>query len=51
MDPSQISTVSGELRYLDALRLLYNLEDASKGLASVICRVSDIVTIITRHPY
>lgn len=51
MGPSQISTVSGELRYLDALRLLYTLEDASKGLASDICYVADIVKIITRHPY
>lgn len=29
----QISTITGELRYVDALRLLYTLEDASKGLA------------------
>lgn len=29
----QISTVTGELRYVDAMRLLYTLEDASKGLA------------------
>lgn len=30
----QISTITGELRYVDALRLLHTLEDASKGLAS-----------------
>ena len=28
----QIATVTGELRYVDAMRLLYTLEDASKGL-------------------
>ena len=27
----QISTVTGELRYGDALRLLYMVEEASKG--------------------
>lgn len=31
----QISTVTGELRYGDAIRLLHTLEDASKG--SAIC--------------
>lgn len=28
----QIATVTGELRYMDAMRLLYTVEDASKGL-------------------
>ncbi|RVW94102.1 hypothetical protein CK203_038223 [Vitis vinifera] len=28
----RIATVTGELRYVDAMRLLYTLEDASKGL-------------------
>lgn len=27
----QISTISGELRYGDAMRLLYTLEEATKG--------------------
>lgn len=31
----QISTVTGELRYADALRLLYTLEDASKVLVYI----------------
>lgn len=29
----QISTITGELRYADAMRLLYTLEDYSKGSA------------------
>ncbi|GLT28617.1 hypothetical protein SLA2020_035370 [Shorea laevis] len=29
----RISTVTGELRYMDAMRLLHTLEDASKGFA------------------
>lgn len=27
----QIATVTGELRYIDALKLLYTLDDASRG--------------------
>ncbi|CAA3017645.1 hypothetical protein DCAR_020446 [Olea europaea subsp. europaea] len=32
----EISTVTGELRYTDALKLLYTLEDASKGFADYV---------------
>ncbi|KAL2481898.1 hypothetical protein Adt_34864 [Abeliophyllum distichum] len=32
----RISTVTGELRYADALRLLYTLEDASKGFVDYV---------------
>ncbi|CAA2969716.1 uncharacterized protein LOC111404579 [Olea europaea subsp. europaea] len=32
----RISTVTGELRYTDALKLLYTLEDASKGFADYV---------------
>ncbi|XP_052198438.1 uncharacterized protein LOC127805727 [Diospyros lotus] len=32
----RIATVTGELRYADALRLLYNLEDATKGFADYV---------------
>ncbi|XP_024963426.1 uncharacterized protein LOC112503664 isoform X3 [Cynara cardunculus var. scolymus] len=32
----RISTVAGELRYVDALRLLNNLEDASKGFVDYV---------------
>lgn len=31
----QISTIHGELRYMDAMRLLYTLEDASERLGTV----------------
>lgn len=31
----QVSTVTGELRYVDALRLLNTLEDASKRLDTI----------------
>lgn len=31
----QISTVTGELRYVDAMRLLYSLEDASERLGTL----------------
>jgi len=32
----RISSVTGELRYADALRLLYTLEEASKGFADQV---------------
>ncbi|KAF3436695.1 hypothetical protein FNV43_RR19442 [Rhamnella rubrinervis] len=32
----RISSITGELRYVDALRLLYTLEDASKGFADQV---------------
>ncbi|XP_059634542.1 uncharacterized protein LOC132276918 isoform X2 [Cornus florida] len=32
----RISTVTGELRYVDAMRLLYTLEDASKGFVDYV---------------
>ncbi|KAL2896586.1 UTP--glucose-1-phosphate uridylyltransferase [Bienertia sinuspersici] len=32
----RIATVTGELRYTDALRLLYSLDDASKGFAEKV---------------
>lgn len=32
----RIATVTGELRYADALRLLYTLEDATKGFADYV---------------
>lgn len=35
ISPFQISTIAGELRYADAMRLLYTLEDATKGSAFV----------------
>ncbi|KAG8373893.1 hypothetical protein BUALT_Bualt11G0072600 [Buddleja alternifolia] len=41
----RLSTVTGELRYTDALRLLNTLEDASKGFADYVN-----VTISTLHP-
>ncbi|XP_011078169.1 uncharacterized protein LOC105161979 isoform X1 [Sesamum indicum] len=41
----RISTVTGELRYTDALRLLHTLEDASKGFADYVN-----VTIVSLHP-
>ncbi|KAG5596262.1 hypothetical protein H5410_037494 [Solanum commersonii] len=41
----RISTVSGELRYLDALRLLYTLEDASKGFVNYVD-----TTLASLHP-
>ncbi|KAK4382849.1 hypothetical protein Sango_2833600 [Sesamum angolense] len=41
----QISTVTGELRYTDALRLLHTLEDASKGFADYVN-----ATIVSLHP-
>ncbi|XP_048330508.2 uncharacterized protein LOC107417673 isoform X1 [Ziziphus jujuba] len=41
----RISTVTGELRYVDALRLLYTLEDASKGFAD---KVNSTIAIL--HP-
>ncbi|KAJ4709142.1 Transmembrane protein [Melia azedarach] len=41
----RISTVTGELRYMDALRLLYTLEDASKKFVD---QVNTTVTLL--HP-
>ncbi|KAL0333638.1 UNVERIFIED_CONTAM: hypothetical protein Sangu_1520000 [Sesamum angustifolium] len=41
----RISTVTGELRYSDALRLLHTLEDASKGFADYVN-----ATIESLHP-
>ncbi|KAL0337182.1 UNVERIFIED_CONTAM: hypothetical protein Scaly_1993300 [Sesamum calycinum] len=41
----RISTVTGELRYTDALRLLHTLEDASKGFADYVN-----ATIVSLHP-
>ncbi|GFZ09139.1 hypothetical protein Acr_20g0009470 [Actinidia rufa] len=41
----EISTVTGELRYVDALRLLYPLEDASKGFTEYVN-----ATIAHLHP-
>lgn len=41
----RISTVSGELHYLDALRLLYTLEDASKGFVNYVD-----TTLASLHP-
>ncbi|KAH7572476.1 hypothetical protein JRO89_XS04G0262200 [Xanthoceras sorbifolium] len=41
----RISTVTGELRYADALRLLYILEDASKGFVDQVN-----TTIALLHP-
>ncbi|XP_073277260.1 uncharacterized protein [Primulina huaijiensis] len=41
----RISTVTGELRYTDALRLLHTLEDASKGFADYVNS-----TIASLHP-
>lgn len=32
----QISTVTGDLRYADAMRQLYTLEDASKGYGDTV---------------
>ncbi|KAM1270279.1 hypothetical protein ACFX2J_031219 [Malus domestica] len=40
-----ISTVTGELRYADAMRLLYTLEDASKGFVDKVN-----TTIAVLHP-
>ncbi|OAY59027.1 uncharacterized protein LOC110609379 isoform X2 [Manihot esculenta] len=41
----RISTITGELRYVDATRLLYTLEDASKGFADQVN-----ATIALLHP-
>ncbi|KAH9805468.1 transmembrane protein [Citrus sinensis] len=41
----RISTVTGDLRYLDAMRLLYTLEDASKGFVDQVN-----ATIALLHP-
>ncbi|KDP45840.1 hypothetical protein JCGZ_17447 [Jatropha curcas] len=41
----RISTITGELRYVDAMRLLYTLEDASKGFADQVNS-----TIALLHP-
>ncbi|CAB4292361.1 unnamed protein product [Prunus armeniaca] len=41
----RISTVTGELRYVDAMRLLYTLEDASKGFVDQVN-----TTIAILHP-
>ncbi|XP_030942951.1 uncharacterized protein LOC115967932 isoform X2 [Quercus lobata] len=41
----RISTVTGELRYLDALRLLYTVEEASKGFVDKVN-----ATIALLHP-
>ncbi|KZV37739.1 hypothetical protein F511_32057 [Dorcoceras hygrometricum] len=41
----RISTVTGELRYTDAIRLLHTLEDASKGFADYVNS-----TIASLHP-
>ncbi|KAF4353914.1 hypothetical protein G4B88_009392 [Cannabis sativa] len=41
----RISTVSGELHYVDAIRLLHTLEDASKGFYSLVNQ-----TIALLHP-
>ncbi|KAA8522652.1 hypothetical protein F0562_009186 [Nyssa sinensis] len=41
----RISTVTGELRYVDAVRLLYTLEDASKGFVDYVN-----ATIAHLHP-
>uniref|UniRef100_A0A2P2MFE8 Uncharacterized protein LOC8262552 n=1 Tax=Rhizophora mucronata TaxID=61149 RepID=A0A2P2MFE8_RHIMU len=41
----RISTMTGELRYVDAMRLLYTLEDASKGFADKVN-----ATIALLHP-
>lgn len=41
----RISTVSGELRYGDAMRLLYTLEDASKGFGDYVN-----ATVASLHP-
>ncbi|XP_065881246.1 uncharacterized protein [Euphorbia lathyris] len=41
----RISTISGELRYVDAMRLLYTLEDASKGFSDQVN-----ATIALLHP-
>ncbi|XP_057806569.1 uncharacterized protein LOC131021402 isoform X1 [Salvia miltiorrhiza] len=41
----RISSVTGELRYADALRLLYTLEDATKGFADYVN-----VTVGSLHP-
>ncbi|KAM7469131.1 hypothetical protein LguiA_007314 [Lonicera macranthoides] len=41
----RISTVAGELRYVDAMRLLYTLEDASKGFVDYTN-----TTIASLHP-
>ncbi|XP_057994687.1 uncharacterized protein LOC110645189 isoform X3 [Hevea brasiliensis] len=41
----RISTIAGELRYVDAMRLLYTLEDASKGFADQVN-----ATIALLHP-
>lgn len=41
----RIATVTGELRYVDAMRLLYTLEDASKGFVG---QVNASITLL--HP-
>ncbi|XP_056697255.1 uncharacterized protein [Spinacia oleracea] len=41
----RIATVTGELRYVDALRLLYNLDDASRGFAE---KVNSTIALL--HP-
>ncbi|KAB2623222.1 hypothetical protein D8674_025404 [Pyrus ussuriensis x Pyrus communis] len=41
----RISTVTGELRYVDAMRLLYTLEEASKGFVDQVN-----TTIAVLHP-
>ncbi|XWS28191.1 hypothetical protein CRYUN_Cryun25bG0044400 [Craigia yunnanensis] len=41
----RISTISGELRYVDAMRLLYTLEDATKGFVDQVN-----TTISLLHP-
>ncbi|KAL6585624.1 hypothetical protein OROMI_002268 [Orobanche minor] len=41
----RISTVTGELRYADALKLLDTLEDASKGFADYVN-----ATVVSLHP-
>ncbi|KAG6389020.1 hypothetical protein SASPL_150457 [Salvia splendens] len=42
---SMISSVTGELRYADALRLLYTLEDTTKGFADYVNG-----TVASLHP-
>lgn len=41
----RIATISGELRYVDALRLLYTLDDASRSFAQQVN-----TTIAVLHP-
>ncbi|KAJ6992780.1 hypothetical protein NC653_016011 [Populus alba x Populus x berolinensis] len=41
----RISTIHGELRYMDAMRLLYTLEDASERFANQVN-----ATIAVLHP-